>query len=226
MRQPSYGSGAFLDEAIRLAKVFDVLPQQITAWKAQLQEGVAGVFGSGPAGAETAPVVDLKLLHAKIGELTLERDFLFGALSKAGLLPEQVDGGEPVLERRRYDGEQYCSGSHEPDGALGVQRSGIRLALRKLASPGTNNSATRRFVRLSSHIPSRNTPAFKRIDRSRKRIMGGQPVMNGRRAKSASLRAPARAAFRMPSNQTGSSRAGLTRSRCGGPGGEKGVLQW
>ena len=35
---------------------------------------------------ETAPVIDLKLLHAKIGELTLEEDFLSGALSKAGLL--------------------------------------------------------------------------------------------------------------------------------------------
>ena len=32
------------------------------------------------------PPVDLKLLHAKIGELTLEKDFLSGALSKAGLL--------------------------------------------------------------------------------------------------------------------------------------------
>jgi hypothetical protein len=30
--------------------------------------------------------VDLKVLHAKIGELTLECDFLAGALSKAGLL--------------------------------------------------------------------------------------------------------------------------------------------
>ena len=51
-----------------------------------MQEGAAGVFGSGSAAPETAPVVDLKLLHAKIGELTLEKDCLSGALSKAGLL--------------------------------------------------------------------------------------------------------------------------------------------
>ena len=69
-----------------LAKLFGVHPGQITAWKAQLQEGAAGVFGPGVAAAEAAPTVDLKLLHAKIGELTLEKDFLSGALSKAGLL--------------------------------------------------------------------------------------------------------------------------------------------
>jgi transposase len=69
-----------------LAQQYDVHPNQITAWKAQLADGAAGVFGSGTAGAEAAPVVDVKVLHAKIGELTLENDFLAGALSKAGLL--------------------------------------------------------------------------------------------------------------------------------------------
>ena len=68
-----------------LAQQFDVHPNQITTWKAQLLEGAAEVFGQDKAGAVEAPV-DLKALHAKIGELTLANDFLSGALSKAGLL--------------------------------------------------------------------------------------------------------------------------------------------
>jgi hypothetical protein len=47
-------------------------------------ERAAGVFGG--AVAPEAPPVDLKALHAKIGQLTLENDFLEGALTKAGLL--------------------------------------------------------------------------------------------------------------------------------------------
>ena len=68
-----------------LAQQFDVHPNQITQWKAQLLDGAAGVFGQEKSGAG-APSVDLKALHAKIGELTLENDFLEGALTKAGML--------------------------------------------------------------------------------------------------------------------------------------------
>ena len=67
-----------------LAEQFDVHPNQITTWKAQLEGGAADVFGCGNGAAQ--PAVDVKSLHAKIGELTLENDFLEGALSKAGLL--------------------------------------------------------------------------------------------------------------------------------------------
>jgi transposase len=68
-----------------LAQQYDVHPNQITTWRTQLLEGAAGVFGGPPAEVSEAPV-DLKVLHAKIGQLTLENDFLSGALSKAGLL--------------------------------------------------------------------------------------------------------------------------------------------
>jgi len=68
-----------------LAQQFDVHPNQITTWRGQLLEGAAGVFGAAPSEG-TPPPVDLKTLHAKIGELTLVNDFLEGALSKAGLL--------------------------------------------------------------------------------------------------------------------------------------------
>ena len=69
-----------------LAQHFDVHVNQITNWKAQLLDGAAGVFSAGGASPEAPAAVDLKTLHAKIGELALENDFLAGALNKAGML--------------------------------------------------------------------------------------------------------------------------------------------
>jgi transposase len=51
-----------------------------------LLEGAAGLFGAGQGGAGGEVAVDIKALHAKIGELALQNDFLSNALGKAGLL--------------------------------------------------------------------------------------------------------------------------------------------
>ena len=69
----------------QLAEHFDVHPNQITTWKSQLEASASEIFGAG-GGTPATPAVDVKSLHAKIGELTLENDFLEGALTKAGWL--------------------------------------------------------------------------------------------------------------------------------------------
>ena len=83
----------------QLAEQFDVHPNQITSWKAQLEGGAADMFGAGGGNAAALPAIDVKSLHAKIGELTLENDFLEGALTKAGLLSAKPDDCKAIALR-------------------------------------------------------------------------------------------------------------------------------
>lgn len=65
----------------QLAQRFDVHPNQITAWKKQLQAGATGVFESTTASGSDLEAKTAEL-YAKIGELTMERDFLDHGLSR------------------------------------------------------------------------------------------------------------------------------------------------
>ena len=51
----------------------------INAWKKQATEGLSTVFESKPDAAGKTREVDLEKLHAKIGQLIVERDFLVKA---------------------------------------------------------------------------------------------------------------------------------------------------
>lgn len=66
-----------------LAEPFEVHANPITQWKSQLQERASDVFATAAERSEsTGP--DVKELHAKIGQLAMENDFLATALGRIG----------------------------------------------------------------------------------------------------------------------------------------------
>ena len=65
-----------------IAAKFNIHPNQVSEWKKQAVEGLAGIF-TGKAGRnDSAHETQIKELHAKIGQLTMERDFLGRAFGR------------------------------------------------------------------------------------------------------------------------------------------------
>ncbi len=65
-----------------LAAKHKVHPNQVSTWKRQAVDGLGEVFSNGVDRARRDHESEIHGLHAKIGELTVERDFLAGGLKR------------------------------------------------------------------------------------------------------------------------------------------------
>src|SRR5918994_6667082 len=125
-----------------LAQQFDIHPNQITQWKAQLLDGAAGVFGSEARGERAGPAADLTVLHAKIGELTLENDFLAGAPGQGGFSERKamIDRSHALPITRQWQ-------EIRKRGSRGQRRTAQRW-VRRVRDADPASSGTVRFERV------------------------------------------------------------------------------
>ncbi len=78
-----------------LAEQFKIHPNQITSWRGHRPEGAAGPFGGTSKLEPAQPALDVKRLHAKLGEVMLERDFCSGLLLNSIAQAVSVSGHLP-----------------------------------------------------------------------------------------------------------------------------------
>ena len=59
-----------------LSKRYDIHPNMIANWKKEVLDNLKGIFSSKSKSVDTSHEEEIKELHAKIGQLTIEKDFL------------------------------------------------------------------------------------------------------------------------------------------------------
>ena len=73
------------DQTIQeIASRHKVHPNQVSKWKRQALDGLGAVFANGAGNAGADHEAEVHDLHAKIGQLTVERDFLARGLERVG----------------------------------------------------------------------------------------------------------------------------------------------
>ncbi|QIJ45658.1 IS3 family transposase (plasmid) [Rhizobium leguminosarum] len=115
---------------VELSQQFDVHANQIKQWKDQLLEGATGVFGDEAKAEPAGPTVDVKTLHAKIGELTLENGFFIRCARQGGIAgrKEMIDREHKLSVVRQAKllgfsrGSVYYLPRPVPDGDLALMR--------------------------------------------------------------------------------------------------------
>ena len=105
-----------------LAAQFDVHANVITALRDQLLEGASGVFCDGKP--DTLPPVDVKELHAKIGELTLTNDFFSRRAHQGG-----------IAERKTMIDREHALPLAQQAKALSISRGRSTTSLARFRRP-------------------------------------------------------------------------------------------
>ena len=68
-----------------IGKEFDLHPMEVSEWKKKLQESLLGVFERGKKGGQDDFEAEREKLHSKIGQLSIEMDFVIKKAKQLGL---------------------------------------------------------------------------------------------------------------------------------------------
>lgn len=77
-----------LDTVNQIASKYEVHPTQVSQWKRELADGAKSVFKNKPSKADAAKDQEIETLERKVGQLTMEVDWLEKKCVMLGLIPK------------------------------------------------------------------------------------------------------------------------------------------